>query len=80
MLVSSSVVSIGGAQSRSPASPISAGIADKVILGKEISKSVRCFQKHKRFGFMTFLHCEKKLLFLIHFEDVLTLSTERKYI
>ena len=45
MLVNSSVVSIGGAQSRSPASPVSTGIADKVILGKEISKSVRCFKK-----------------------------------
>ena len=50
MLVNSSVVSIGGAQSRSPASLISTGIADKVILGKEISKSVRCFQKTNASG------------------------------
>ena len=49
VLVNSSVVSIGGAQSRLPASPISTGIADKVILGKEISKSVRCFQKTRTF-------------------------------
>ena len=38
-------------------------IADELIFGKEIAKSVKCLkktQKNKRFGFTSLLHCEKK--------------------
>ena len=38
-------------------------IADELIFGKEIAKSVKCLkntQKNKRFGFTNLLHCEKK--------------------
>ena len=40
-------------------------IADELIFGKEIAKSVKCLKnthtkKNKRFGFTSLLHCEKK--------------------
>ena len=46
-------------------------IADKVIFGKEISKIANDFKKHKRFGFMTLLQCEKKPLRGEMYDDII---------
>ena len=45
--------------------PNTSWIADEVIFGKEYRKVSIFFEKHKRFGFITLLQCEKKPLYSI---------------